>query len=283
MPITPVGNVKYVKLGADYYWIAGKYILDQNGNVKTYEDLVNNLSLPIVVAASLPTASASTMGKLYLIPVAGGSGQNVKEEYITWEDSGTYEWEMIGTTEPDLSNYATLGHTHSVTPNSTKLSATATGGAVSASGTDTFVKSYPGTSSNLVTTSLKGVSGTTSVATITTAGSSGSAASWGASVDADGVLSFAWTANTPTSLPTFGSATVATADANATTVATGSLDGAGAGATVLTGLGTATTASAVTGVTMSTQPTITLASGATGDVTVATATAVSTGSAIEPI
>lgn len=274
------GQVKYVMLGTDTYEIAGRYLIDSNGGTHTYEDLVNNLSLPIVVQASLPTASASTMGKLYLIPVSG-SGQNVKEEYITWLDGSTYKWEMIGTTQADLSNYATLDHTHTVTPESIKLSATASGGAVSASGTDTFVKSYPGATSKMVTTSIKGVAGTTSVATVSSAGSNGSAASWGASVDSNGVLSFAWTANTPTTVPTFGSATVATANANATTVATGSLDAGGSGASVMTGLGTATTASAVTGVSMTAQPTIRLSSGATGDVTVAAATAISTSTAVE--
>lgn len=153
-----------------------------------------------------------------------------------------------------------------VTPATTFLGATASGTAVDASATDTFVKSYPGTTSKMVTTTITGVAGTESVATVTNNGNvtNGTAAAWGASVSNDGVLSFSWTANDPTAvtLPTFGSATVATADAAATTVATGSLDAAAAGGEVMTGLGTATTADAVTGVTVTTQPTITLASNA---------------------
>lgn len=261
MATSYAGQVKYVMLGTDTYEIAGRYLIDSNGGTHTYEDLVNNLSLPIVVQASLPTASASTMGKLYLIPVSG-SGQNVKEEYITWLDGSTYKWEMIGTTETDLSNYATLSHYHTVTPSSVKLSATASGGAVSAP-TSSFVQSYPGVTSNLVTTN---------VATVASSGSNGSAANWAASVDADGALSFTWVANVPTAVPTFGSATVAT----------GALSAGASGASVLTGLGTATKASAVTEVSISAQPTITLSSGATGDVTVAAASAMTTGSAVEP-
>lgn len=88
--------------------------------------------------------------------------------------------------------------------------------------TDTFVKSYPGATSNLVTTSVPNVT------------SAGTAASWSATVTNE-VLTFAWTANTPATLGT------------AITAATGAVDAAGTGAEVMTGLGTATTAAAVTG------------------------------------
>ena len=194
----------------------------------------------------------------------------------------------------------------------------------SAASTAKFVKSYPGVTSKLVTTSVTpagsavnvlktatpttgtvtGVSGsvTASKATAGTAVSipqhtftkksaskvsvtNGAAASWNATVT-DGVLEFAWTANTPTavsetpvdcsyattadaiSVPqyTFSDVTVPKAATSASTfvtgisteeqsvatvgtavtVATGSLDAAGTGASVLTGLGTATTGNAVT-------------------------------------
>ena len=65
--------------------------------------------------------------------------------------------------------------------------------------------------------------------------------------------------------------TVATANSSATTVATGSLAANASGATVMTGLGTATTASAVTGVQVTAQPTIALStasSAGTGTVSV---------------
>lgn len=127
--------------------------------------------------------------------------------------------------------------------------------------TETFVKSYPGATSKLVTTSVPNVT------------SAGTAASWSATV-ADEVLTFAWTANTPATLGT------------AITAATGALAANGSGSSVMTGLGTAVTAAGVTGysdatsdtfaktVEVTTQPTVTLSeesATATGRVPVITA------------
>ena len=65
----------------------------------------------------LPTASASTVGKIYLVPSTTPSAQNVKDEYITLtvteEETTTYSWEKIGTTQVDLSNYYTKSQTDS--------------------------------------------------------------------------------------------------------------------------------------------------------------------------
>lgn len=63
------------------------------------------------VATQLPAASAETMYTLYLVPATGGSGSNVKAEYITvrsgQEGSYTYAWEKLGDTDIDLSGYST--------------------------------------------------------------------------------------------------------------------------------------------------------------------------------
>ena len=59
------------------------------------------------VAATLPTASADTMGIIYLIPSADPKTQNIKEEYLTILDGNTYKWEHIGDTNIDLSGYST--------------------------------------------------------------------------------------------------------------------------------------------------------------------------------
>lgn len=69
------------------------------------------------VVSSLPTASADTMNKIYLVPSADPQTQNVKDEYITI-DNGTeaqtiYTWEQIGSTEIDLSGYYTSQQTDS--------------------------------------------------------------------------------------------------------------------------------------------------------------------------
>lgn len=50
----------------------------------------------IVVVSTLPTASASTMGRLYLVAKSGATGDNVFIEYITVKDGNTYSWEKLG-------------------------------------------------------------------------------------------------------------------------------------------------------------------------------------------
>lgn len=77
------------------------------------DDIVTSLNqFQYVAVTTLPTASASTMYKIYLVPNSG-TGTNVKDEYITIqnvtiedeEEIVTYAWELLGTTEIDLSNY----------------------------------------------------------------------------------------------------------------------------------------------------------------------------------
>lgn len=60
-----------------------------------------------VVAESLPTASVSTMYKIYLIPSGHSVTSNVRDEYITIQDGSTYKWEQIGSTAADFSAYST--------------------------------------------------------------------------------------------------------------------------------------------------------------------------------
>ena len=60
-----------------------------------------------VAAPVLPEASAGTRNKIYLVPSADPKTRNVKDEYITVEDSGNYSWEQIGSTAIDLSGYVT--------------------------------------------------------------------------------------------------------------------------------------------------------------------------------
>ena len=59
------------------------------------------------VVSELPTASESTMHKIYLVPSANPKTKNAKDEYITIESSGAYSWEQIGSTAIDLSGYVT--------------------------------------------------------------------------------------------------------------------------------------------------------------------------------
>ena len=70
---------------------------------------------------TLPTASAATMNKIYLVPSTNPKTQNVKDEFITvvTVDQGmtTYSWEQIGTTTIDLSNYYTIAQTDAAIAN----------------------------------------------------------------------------------------------------------------------------------------------------------------------
>lgn len=71
----------------------------------------------LVAVQTLPTASADTLNKIYLVPSADPKTQNTKDEYITLvvEEQGTttYSWECIGSTEVDLTNYYTKSQTDS--------------------------------------------------------------------------------------------------------------------------------------------------------------------------
>ena len=184
------------------------------------------------------------------------------------------------------------------TVSKTSISATASGAAVGANGTAKPITALgtPTTASAITSlntatvnnptvtaVSIPNVTGNTSVTAsrVSNAGSktAGTSASWGASVSADGVLSFSWTTNTPTdvTLPTFTSVTAtnttmgtalsaSSVTTSEVTVATGSKTTAAA----ITGFPTPTTATCLTGVKVTAQPTVTLTTADTGDVEVAT-------------
>ena len=169
-----------------------------------------------------------------------------------------------GTTDKCLGSDATF--TTSVTPTTTNIKATASGTAVGASSTDkclgsdaTFTTSVTPTTSKLVTTSVPNVT------------AAGSASTWsftmGTGTDSETLI----ISGANSTAPTLGTAI---------TAATGSLAANGGGASVATGITSATTTTnskdevtAITGVSVTTQPTIALATGATagtGVVSVAT-------------
>lgn len=177
-----------------------------------------------------------------------------------------------------------------VTPSTTKLSASASGVAVGANGTAAAITGFGNHTTaaaitalntttiknpTVTTVSIPNVTGNSAVTASHVTSSAGTAASWGASV-VDGVLSFSWTTNTPTTVNatdvaaskvTLGTALSASSVTTSNvTVATGSKSTADA----ITALGAPTTANALTGVKVTAQPTVTLTSGASGDVSVAT-------------
>lgn len=219
-------------------------------------------------------ATAAQAGAFYLVKSSTQKGTlDVYDEYAVITTGSTKSWEKLGDTQLDLSDLGALAYkdnvtlnkgtgdnvlgsdatfTTTVTPTTTNIKATASGVAVGANGTDTFVKSYPGATSKLATTTVPNVT------------SAGSASTWsfamGTGTDAETLIISGGNG----SAPTLGTAK---------TVATGSLSSTGGGGTVMTGLGTATTASALTGVKVTSQPTVSLATGATagtGVISVAT-------------
>ena len=192
--------------------------------------------------------------------------------------------------------------TISVTPAKTNIKATASGAAVTLNTsaaitaignptTASFVTSYPGATSKMVTTTIQGVSGTTSVSKISsnTSVTATKISSFGTAAKLEVIytedtesLVMTWTpnaiatgSNVTATNTAYSDSTVATAAEKSTTVATGSLASTGTGSSVMTGLGTAKTATAMTAmgtittksfatsVNAVTQPTIALATGAT--------------------
>lgn len=91
-----IGNV-----GDENKFVYGK-------EIKDYVDSAVAVGLVIEVVTELPTASASEMGKIYLIADKHGTSDNY-DEYIVVRSgtagSYTYAWEKIGNTDIDLSKY----------------------------------------------------------------------------------------------------------------------------------------------------------------------------------
>lgn len=75
-----------------------------DGKIDTVNQRIDALqSVSFVKVDTLPTASAQTLGKIYLVPADNAEAPNIYNEYITIEENGVYSWEIIGNTEIDLS------------------------------------------------------------------------------------------------------------------------------------------------------------------------------------
>lgn len=227
-------------------------------------------------------ASADTVGYIYLVPASKTETKDIFEEYVTVQDGGAYSWERFGNTEITLSDLGNLAYEDSVTLNKdtvtvlgtnstisvtkptasvTPTTATAITGLGDAS-TDDFVKSYPGATSKMNTVSIVPTDGTVSIPNVTgntdvvaTAVSSfGTPATWSFTVTNETLTitgangAAASGSNVTASKVTLGTNLTAAKVGNATTVATGALSASGSGASVMTGLGTATTGAAVTSI-----------------------------------
>lgn len=145
-----MAEIKKIQLGSTEYDIAAKYLLDESGNLKTYENIVSliDAGFEIVVLDELPEANATTYAtykdSLVLVPNSG-SGTNVKDEYVIVRtkpaSTYVYAWEKIGSTDVDLTDYAKK--TEAAKPD-TYTSSTPSTNATSAAGAATLTTSSAG-------------------------------------------------------------------------------------------------------------------------------------------
>ncbi len=183
----PSGNVYDIKDAVARQAIAGgiSFIIAWNG---TSTPVVGDIPAGVVVTYNSTSytgtlaASSAQPGAFYLVKSSTQVGSlDIYDEYAVITSGNTKSWEKIGDTDLDLSSLKALAYmdnvtlykgggdnvlgeattfTTSVTPTTTNIKATASGTAVGADGTDTFVKSYPGASSKLATTTVTGTNGT---------------------------------------------------------------------------------------------------------------------------
>ena len=65
----------------------------------------------ITIESTRPTASASTMNKLYLIPEDSAETDDAYEVFVTYKSGNNYAWEKIDTARLDLTGYYTKTQT----------------------------------------------------------------------------------------------------------------------------------------------------------------------------
>ena len=101
------------------------YTINQTYTKAEVEGLISSvINGRFVKVQTLPTASADTLNKIYLLS-KGGTAPDVYDEYITVESSGVYSWEKIGNTSIDLTGYiksiTVNGQTYLVTTGTTDV------------------------------------------------------------------------------------------------------------------------------------------------------------------
>ena len=199
-------------------------------------------------------ANNATPGAFYLVKSATSvDGKDVYDEYVPVGPDGSKVWEKIGDTQIDLADI--VKNVSLAKQTDTVIGSDAT------FATSNVASSVTPTTKKLATTTITGVSGSTTPSVVqgrtsqTTADGSGTASTtntdWlkGVSVS-NGVLTIgAATMDTQTTYSANAPAqiTVPTAAASATTVATGSTTTSGTGADIVTDVAVGDTVAAVTG------------------------------------
>lgn len=237
----PSGNVYDIKDSVARQAISGgiTFVISWNG---ASTPVVSDIPAGVVVKyngtdyTGTMSAENSQAGAFYLV-ASSSDARNIYSEYVAIGETGSKSWEKLGDTSVDLSDLGALAYLNTVSlakgsgdnvlGESTTFTNADSSVTFSGGSTDTFVKFYPGATSKLATTTVPNVT------------SAGSASTWsfalGTGTDAETLIISGGNG----SAPTLGTAK---------TVATGSLSASGGGGTVMTGLGTPTTASAVTGI-----------------------------------
>lgn len=246
--------------------------------------------------------STAEVGTFYLVHSSSETRNTFDEYVVIGSTPYTYYWEKIGTTDVDLSGYVTnvtlnqqtdvvLGEATTftasgtaVTPSTTYLGATASGTAVGkttkylsasasgtavgANGTASAVTGYPNTTTATAIDGFSLVSGNLVTDTVNGMATTGSASTWsftmGTGTDAETLIISGTNSVAPTvAQKTF--ATGAIGDGTGDEVVTDVTTDASHTHQVLASLGTPSTATVLTGVKVTTQPTITLTANASTD------------------
>lgn len=85
-------------------------------------DLISGVTgLSCVIVDALPEASADTLSKIYLVAHEHGI-KDTYDEYLTIKSDDVYNWEKIGNTDVDLSDYSKKSHKHEFSGTSTPIS-----------------------------------------------------------------------------------------------------------------------------------------------------------------
>lgn len=207
-----LGNVQNKTLDTAVTADSGNYIT--SGAVKSYVDgaISGVKQFKYEVVTELPTAAASTMGKIYLVAHThnpSDSQPDSYDEFITLESgtgTKTYKWERIGNTDINLSDYvktlsgtANSGVITNLSKSGNTLTVTSTSLAVSAptaNGNATaFIDSVSQAANGKITATKKTIPTATASALGLVKGGTTSGKTYGVTVGSDGAMTVAvpWT------------------------------------------------------------------------------------------
>ena len=228
-----LGNVQNKTLDTAVTADSGNYIT--SGAVKSYVDgaISGVKQFRYEVVTELPTAAASTMGKIYLVAHThnpSDSQPDSYDEFITLESgtgTKTYKWERIGNTDINLSDYvktlsgtANSGVITNLSKSGNTLTVTSTSLAVSAptaNGNATaFIDSVSQAANGKITATKKTIPTATASALGLVKGGTTSGKTYGVTVGSDGAMTVAvpWTDTNTNDNQTIGVGTT-TFDKNA--------------------------------------------------------------------